>query len=533
MSVRNHFYKSQLFAPIVLGVIFMIVGSVWIVTGYQPSHDVIEVHGLSHYFYSSIARGIIPYWNPYTQTGTPFFPYFQAGGFLTPLQFFCIFLQVLTGCTTLTTYVLHYLLMYYLFIVGTFYTLRVITTNNVISLLFSIVLFLASFPAFMRQNIQPFFLIPFITFFLILFFNESRNHRKGFYLFVSSFLFAVSLHRWIPMFLLFYLLLFVILVFVLKVADLRANLRFLVSRSGIVWISASIIVVLLIASPIIALYYELSFDTEYFPTIRFLQKNGRNLVRLYASDIGEKLLSEGFTDDVKVSTTLGNFIGVLFEPFQSVFKVGVRSEVVLYVSILPLLCVARALIKARNRYSYLFFIIAGLTFLLSCNFSDQIFAQASMPQRILIRLFPFLNMSDVLQNAGVLPLFCLMIPGAIGFQNIFEELRKFPWIIPILLPLYKYAVFLPLVFSHELFVYQTILIFGMLFLLAILLVLRTGHTLMNILHRLVVKTFQYLAIVVLFLDLLLFNVFDSTRLFFFALFRHFPTDQLHLDFKRH
>ena len=110
MNARKHFYKSQMFAHIVLGVIFILVGSFWILTGYQPSHDVIEVHGLSHYFYSSIARGVIPYWNPYTQTGTPFFPYFQAGGFLTPLQFFCILLQVLTGCTTLTTYVLHYLL---------------------------------------------------------------------------------------------------------------------------------------------------------------------------------------------------------------------------------------------------------------------------------------------------------------------------------------------------------------------------------------------------------------------------------------
>lgn len=512
MSIRNHFYKSQLFAHIVLGLIFMTVGSVWIVTGYQPSHDVIEVHGLSHYFYSSIARGMIPYWNPYTQTGTPFFPYFQAGGFLTPLQFFCILLQALTGCTTLTTYILHYLLMYYLFIVGTYYTLRLITTNPVISLLCSIVLFLASFPTFMRQNIQPFFLIPLITVFLLLFFNESRNHRKGFYLFMSSFLFVISLHRWIPMFLLFYLFLFVILVFALNIADLRANLRFLVSKSGIVWLSASIIVIMLIIAPILVLYRELSFDTEYFPTIRFLQKNGRNLVQLYASDIGEKLLSEGFTDNVKVSTTLGNFIGVLFEPFQSVFEIGMSSEVVLYVSILPLLCVARALIKVRDRHAYLFFIIGGLAFLLSCNFSDQIFAQASLPQRILIRLFPFLNMSDVLQNAGVLSLFCLMIPGAIGFQNMLEELRKFPWLIPILLPMYKYVVFLPLVFSPEVFIYQTILVFSMLFLMAVFLVLRTGNAMMNTLSRLGVKTFQYAALVVLLLDLLLFNVFHIAYL---------------------
>jgi hypothetical protein len=501
-----------MFAHIVLGVIFILVGSFWISTGYQPSHDVIEVHGLSHYFYSSIARGIIPYWNPYTQTGTPFFPYFQAGGFLTPLQFFCIFLQVLTGCTTLTTYVLHYLLMYYIFIVGTYYTLRLITTNNAISLIFSIVLFLASFPAFMRQNIQPFFLIPFITFFLLMFFSESRNTRKGFYLFIISFLCAISLHRWIPMFLLFYLLLFVILVFGLRIADLKMNLRFLASKSGIVWIAASIIVIILIVSPIVVLYYELSYNTEYFPTVRFLQKNGRNLVHLYASDIGEKLLSEGFTDNIKVSTTLGNFIGVLFEPFQSVFGIAVSSEVTLYVSILSLLCSAIALVKYKTRYPHLFLVIAGLTFLLSCNFREQIFAQASIPQHILITLFPFLNMSDVLQNAGVLSLFCLMIPGAVGFQEMLEGRRKFPWIIPILFPLYKYIVFSPSVISETLFVYQMLLVFSTLFLIALLLVMRTGYAMMNTLYRLDVKTFQYLAVAVLFLDLLLFNVFHIVYL---------------------
>jgi len=514
MAVRKIFsnYNSQLFAHIVLGVIFFALGCFWLSTGYLPGHDVVEDYGLSHYFYSSVARGVIPYWNPYSQTGTSFFGYFQPGGFLTPLQFLCILLQILTGCTTLTIYIVHYLLMYYVFILGAYCTLRLITANNGVSLIFSLVLFLASFPVFMRQNIQMFFLIPFITFFLLLFLKESRFNRKGFYLFITGFFFVVSLHRWIPIFLLFYLLLLVIFVFLVKVADLKANMRFFTSKHGILWTGASIIVVLLISSPIIALYYELSHDTEYIPTLRFLQKNGRNLVKFYASDIGEKLFSEGFSDNIKVSTTLGNFIGVLFEPFQSVFGIAVSSEIVLYISILPLLCIAIALVKVRGRYSYLFFIIAGLTFLLSCNFKDQIFTEPSVPQHILLTLFPFLKMSDVLQNAGVFLLFCLIITGAIGFQNILEEKRKFPWLIPILFPLYKYTVFFPLLFSRELFVYQTILIFSFLFLVALVLVLRTGNVLINKLHRLNVKSFQYLAIVILFLDLLIFNVFHIVYL---------------------
>jgi hypothetical protein len=105
-----------------------------------------------------------------------------------------------------------------------------------------------------------------------------------------------------------------------------------------------------------------------------------------------------------------------------------------------------------------------------------------------------------------------MIPAAIGFQSILKEKRKAPWIIAVLFLLYKYTVFLPAVFGQELFVYQTLLVFSMLFIVALLLVLRTSHSLPNKLQHLDLKIFQYFAIAVLFLDLLIFNVFHIVYL---------------------
>ncbi len=114
--------NSPIFAHIVIISLFIAVVSVCLFTGFLPTHDVIAWYGMNHYFYHSLEQGIIPYWNPYSQTGTPFFQYFQTHGLLLPSQFIFIVLQKVTGWTTLTTYILHYFFLYYLFITGTYLT---------------------------------------------------------------------------------------------------------------------------------------------------------------------------------------------------------------------------------------------------------------------------------------------------------------------------------------------------------------------------------------------------------------------------
>lgn len=503
------YYDSPLVAHIVIASLFIVLVSVCISTNFLPTHDVIEVHARNHYFYDSIARGVIPYWSPYGQTGSPFFSTFQAGGFLIPSQFVFIFFQKITGCTTLTTYILHYFFMYYIFILGTYYTLRVITDHNMNSLLFSIVLLLASFPSFMRQYVCIFFLIPFITFFLLRFFKESRIHKKGFSLLVSSFLCAIASNRYIPIWLLFYLMLFVICVFLFKIADIKATIQFFMNRYGISWAILALLVSLLILSPVMALYYELRFDTEYFPTLRFLQKNGNNLVKIFASDIAENLFSQRFSNNMKVSETMGNLVGLLFEPFQyfwhnPLIPDSQVSEIILYVGILPLSCILIAISKVKRQYSYMFSLIAVLIFFVACNFKNYVHSPPGLTQRILMSIFPFLNMSDVLQYGGVLVLFCFIIVGALGFQYILNDRRKAFWGIIIFLPLYKSFIYLPVLFGWQFFLYQNVLLCGILFVLALFLFMQTGNFLV---HPMNIKRLQQCAVVILIFDLLVFNLF--------------------------
>jgi hypothetical protein len=427
--------------PLVLFLIFILFLIIFLVNGLTPTHDAISWQGAYHFFYSQIEKGIIPYWNPYSQTGTPFFVYYQSFGLLDPFNFIFIFVQKITGCTTLTTYIIYYLYCYFIFILGSYYTLKFIVKDQMISLLFSLILCLACAPVFMRQNgaLLPFYLIPFITYLLFSFLEENNTKKKGFYLFLSAFLCAVTLNIHIAAGLIFYVLLFIIMVIVLKIASIKETVQFVKSKSGIAWILISLAVFLCVVMPVLALYSEFHFDNELFPTVRFLQKNGNHLVTLYASDfISQSVLGEAFTNNLKISITLGNLLGLIFEPFNHVIPHIASSEIKLYIGIIPLLCVLVAIIKVRDKFVYLFATIAYFLLLIMCNFSNVIVTEPSFFQSIMSTLFPLFRMMDAYQNLGTLFLFCLVIIGAIGFKKIMFENRITIQVIAIILLSIKY-----------------------------------------------------------------------------------------------
>ncbi len=72
-------YKTTAGGTILLSVIFIVLANLMLASNYLPIHDAIEWHGVFHYFYNAVERGVMPYWNPYSQTGTPFFNNFLLG----------------------------------------------------------------------------------------------------------------------------------------------------------------------------------------------------------------------------------------------------------------------------------------------------------------------------------------------------------------------------------------------------------------------------------------------------------------------
>lgn len=421
-GLNGLFERNSAFSILVIFSVFFSLALFFLSTGITPNHDAIEWAGASHYFYSSLANGVMPYWNPYSQCGTPFYPYFQSFGLLEPTNLFFVLFYKLTGCTTLTAYLLHYLCYYFVFIVGTYFLLLFIVKSRKVSLLFSLVLLMACFPVFMRQNgaLNVIFMVPLMTLFLLLFLREEvSGFRKGFYFFVASFLFAVSSHVFLPSVTILYGVVLLAACFCFRYAAAKRAISFFLSRDGFAWGLLSCAVAALICAPIVALWLDASFQNELFPTLRFLQKNGFYLVRGYASDVTGQLISGAFSNHLKTSLTLLNGMGLIFEPVAWTGIPGATSsEIRLYMGLLPLACVLVAWFKTRDRVARIFSVLALTIFLLSCNFKSSPVTTPSLFQEILCYFFPFLGGIEVYQNFGSLFLFCLIVVAAIGFSQL-------------------------------------------------------------------------------------------------------------------
>lgn len=471
---RNNKYSRDL-SPLVVSCVPLFFLVLYLLNGFSPTHDAISWQGAYHFYYSQVEKGIMPYWNPYSQTGTPFFVYYQSFGLLDPIHFIFIGINKITGCSTLTSYVLYYLSCYYVFVLGAYYTLRSITGDRSTSLLFSLILSLACCPAFFRQNgaLPPFYLIPFITYCLLSFFKETDSNKKGLYLFLGFFFSAITINIHIASGLLFYVFLFLILMFLFKVEYLKETLSFVKGRCGLSWMLVSVGMFICMTLPVIALYTELHHENELFPTVRFLQKNENNWVRLYASDfLSQNVFGAAFTNNWKTSISSGNLLGLFFEPFQHVIYRIQSSEVKLFAGTFPLICLVFAAGWVRSRMVYVFGIMLVLLLLVMCNFQTFVVTEPSFFQAAISAFFPPLKMVEVYQNLGIPFLFCLLVVAAIGYNRIVSEKKSYIMYFAIVLFISKYFVlyrFWDLRFQSQAMSLTTLVIF---FLLLSFLVLR-------------------------------------------------------------
>ncbi|MBU1870236.1 MAG: hypothetical protein KJ818_07190, partial [Candidatus Omnitrophica bacterium] len=423
LAKREVNFHSVGVAYLILGSILSIAAGFCIMSGYSMIHDAIDFHGAQHFYYTNLSKGLFPLWNPYSQTGTPFYVYFQAFGLLEPINFVVVFLQSITGCTTFTSYLVLYFTYYFIFIAGVYNLLRVVTKDNAVSLLFSLIMLVTCFANFMRQSgtLTYHFLTPFIIFFTILFFSGKDKGRMGLYLFITGTLLAINLNIFIPVGIILYFGIFVIAYLIFIPACAKESIYFLKSKKGCLWLCLTAIVVLLISSPVLVFYFELMKRNEIFPTVRFLQKNLGNLVKFFATDVGNNLFDPSFTNNHKTGITVGNLLGILFEPVRAVFKKIQFSEVKLYLGIFPLICVVIGLAKARNGLVKIFSVACAFIFLLMFNFGTKIESNPTFIQNIFGFIMPFYKKFEVLQNLGTLFLLSILVIGAVGFKCIFAS----------------------------------------------------------------------------------------------------------------
>jgi hypothetical protein len=393
-----------------------------------PIHDSIFWYPWFAHFYESIAHGVIPYWNPYSQLGSPFFPMFQSLGLLDPSNLILALLYKFTRVNSLLLYLIHLFFQFYLFLVGTYFTLIHVTRNVRQSLLFSVVVFLGCLPTIMRQHgLIIFFLIPLTTYCILSFFTETSWKKKGVLLIILGFLFAVSLNTYIPIMFLLHSGLLILLCIIFGVGDFKSSLEFLRNKKGLRWVGLAALIGLMATPPVLALYYELNNNnTELFGGVRFFIKIGK-LIPFYASDLtgGSAFLGEIST---RVSLSLFNLIGFVVEPFwgQFDFREWHRlSEMRLYLGIIPLLCVIPALGRGRNAYSWVFFSLSLIMLAICCNFSTSSMPGPNFPTtQLMLTIFPFLKNIGTFQNVAGIFVFDLIILAGIGWSCASEPAKR-------------------------------------------------------------------------------------------------------------
>ncbi|MBF0480627.1 MAG: hypothetical protein HQK81_14530 [Desulfovibrionaceae bacterium] len=380
-------------------------------TNYYPTHDAIEWHGIFRYYYQNISHGIIPFWNPYSQTGTPFFPYFQALGLLEPSNLIFAIIGRITGGQWLQADFAHYLFLYLIFILGSYLLMREMSRDRHASFILSSVLFLSCLPNFFRQDgaIRPFAFVPLISFLLIIYFRSNEQKQKKLLL-LATYLAAVQSNDYIPVYMLVFVGSLLFLFFIFNFSFIRNHFLPPYKIKKLWFLLLIIFTFCLVTMPVFMFHKEIN-SGELVPAVRIFQYNSNKLPDTWVSDIDVHLLETGVITE-RVTIKALNFLSMLIDPLTSVnvdtsIKRQHKSEISLYVGFLPIILSLLAIFVFTRRALMLGFLTIILSFVMSDFTNTQLYSS-----------LPILNIVKTSQNFSTGFLLSLCMLAAIGWSSL-------------------------------------------------------------------------------------------------------------------
>ncbi len=399
------------------------------------THDAVWWMGNYYYFIESLASGTYPLWDPYTTTGTNFYPYLHVHGLLDPLVFITL-IMVKAGVAPLTSYTYLYLFMLVVFGAGAYYLYRQVSGHRLSGLIASGVLVFAVVPPSFRQTgiLDAAFLSPFAMYFLLKVFEPGP--RRLTYLLALSLCAGVSLNVGLPAPFIFNLVFFTLLLFVMGFAGLDRLKTLVFAKGAAFHIIAALTFAALMAAPAFVLFMESKgAEGEHFPSHRIVQKNNKLYKQVMASDISDDVLASGFTDGLGVYSSSGNVLSRLYPEFHKTyvgisdwgfvraewFKDGDRSsEAFQYIGIVPLILAVVGLIYSKSRYRW---VAAAMLAVFAVNMLNWRVHDMppTAPQRFFNFIFPPLKMVETREVLSSFFLLYLCMPLALGLKIILDR----------------------------------------------------------------------------------------------------------------
>lgn len=478
------------------------------------THDSIIWYGQFHYYLESLINGYIPFWNPYLITGTPFYPDISFARVLDPLILLPILFVKVLGIDILTSFTYFCLLELSIFVLGAFYLFKYITGCRKSALIASGVLLFSVAPTLFRQIgvVAVSFLTPLALYCLLLFFDNIKNHKRYLYLFCFVLVSGISMNMYIPAYFLFNLFFFSITIFALRIVNFGEIVRSLYDRKLIAYIFLSIVVLIMMTAPLLALYKD--SRGELFPSVRVMIKNNHKFKKIIASDVGDSVLSEKFQSGIYNS--YGNILNLIYpDMYKSSFTGRIdffsyytyMAETLLYFGMIPFIFCIIGFIYNKSRYRYLALIMLILILINMFSFHG-IIAKPNTIQKIFNVFFPPLKMietKEVFSSFFLLYVTMLLATGLKIFFNKEEFLdlikKKYFQVIAICLAVLLVKFAITGYFWGKLFFTTLPDLFAVLLLLffAILVYQYVGGLIWG-------KLFYYLVIILIFADIAYYNI---------------------------
>jgi len=366
------------------------------------SHDSVVWFGTFHYYIESIKNGVFPYWDPYSLSGTLFYPNISGYGLLDPTVLLCALASKIWNVSSLTLFIYFRLFRMFLFVAGSFYFFRHLTKNSVVSVLSAGILLFTITP---QNNHQPMmdlcFCVPFALFLVLRLLDDLETPQRYLNLFGLALVTGVTMNVYIPALYLFNLVFFVIALFVTKRYDVRRVANVFSSPKMLACVGACLLLTTMMASPpLVVSFLDTTRDGELFAISKLVDSNNGNFKEMMASDFGgdiffDKLRKQGATF-ISYGSVLSLFYpdlsGLRFRPEWDNAPVAL-----LYMGVIPLMVIMLGAIVARSRLTPVVLAMAGLVFLATFSFHG-INDSYNGVQTGLNTLFPPLRMLDMRIN---------------------------------------------------------------------------------------------------------------------------------------
>ena len=238
--------------------------SIFLISGTHTNHagfDMLSWYGIFQYFFESASSGILPYWNPYSHGGEPFYFLYSMSRLLDPLIIMPVILTKLFSPDLLFIYHWHHAVRLFFFLLGQFLLIKYLFKGKFITIVLFVMAItpvVITITYFSTRKIDTICWVPWIILFAI----RAYKENSGKMILLSSYFLGMYIGA-NNYFAIFFLTFCAIFLFFFVITDYREIWSFLKGNS--LYIVAGFAIVCLLSLPLIVANID---KGSIFPVLR-------------------------------------------------------------------------------------------------------------------------------------------------------------------------------------------------------------------------------------------------------------------------